>query len=135
MADDFNIDEGSNPLLPLIQNLVFEENLSKRLNALDIILGSIDTETGKIVGCVAFKRYLRQNYITNLKFMRKLRLYSKIQENIETSIEYCGDDFISHPEYIFDDDFEKSAKKLELLMNNFIGRLLKYYTKTDIIEF
>lgn len=135
MTEEFSLDEGDNPLIVLFQQLTFEDNLSKKLVAIDLLLGGVDDATAKKVGSVAFKRYLRRNYLADMVFIRKLRLYSKILETPETAIAYLGTDFDSHPEFIYDEKFEKSAKKLELMINNFVGRLLKHYTKSEIITF
>lgn len=135
MAQELKLDEGKDTIPILLQQLVFEANISIRLQALDTLLSAIDDDISKRMKVKIFKTWLRRKYLSRVDFVRQLKLYSKINENVETAIEYHGKDFLTHSEYIFDEEFENEVTELSKNINNFVGKLLKEYAKGEVIEF
>jgi len=143
MPEDLFMDEGSNLIPSILQNLVFETNILTRLQAIDTLLSALDEKDLDMkIKIKEFKQKLKQEYLLPDKnkddprknFMRRLKLYSKINENVETAIEYHSEDFITHPEYIFDADFERKITDLNLKINTLVGELLKEYSRGEEIE-
>lgn len=135
MGTDFMLDEGKDIVPQLLQQLVYESNMSVRLQAMDTLLSAIDDETAKKLKVKKFKRWLNEKYIKNTDFIRQLKLYSKINDNVETAIEYHGQDYLTHSEYIFNEEFETQVMELSKYINHFVGKLLKEYAKGEKIEF
>lgn len=135
MANDLLLDDGKDIVSQLLQQLVYEPNISLRLQAMDTLLSAIDDDMAFKVKAKEFKKFLNQNYMKNTNFMRQLKLYSKINDNVETSIEYHGQDYLTHSEYIFNEDFESEVMKLSKYINHFVGKLLKEYSRGQQIEF
>jgi len=135
MGTDFMLDEGKDIVPQLLQQLVYESNMSVRLQAMDTLLSAIDDETAKKLNVKKFKRWLNEKYIKNTDFIRQLKLYSKINDNVETAIEYHGQDYLTHSEYIFNEEFETQVMELSKYINHFVGKLLKEYAKGEKIEF
>jgi len=128
-------DEGRDLIPSLLQQLVYEPNISLRLQALDTLLNGIKKEISDKMKVRVFDEWLRKKYLNNTQFMRQLKLYSKINENVETAIEYHGQDYITHAEYVFNDEFENQVMELTKAINTFVGMLLKEYAKGESIEF
>lgn len=135
MEEGILLDEGNNLIPSLLSQLVFEENIMRRLRAINTITKAVDDEISKKLKIDIFNIVLNQKYLKDVSFLRRLKLYSKINENIETSIEYHGTDYITHQEYIFDEDFEKQIEELSSMIDNFVGKLIKEYSKGESIDF
>lgn len=134
MGDDLLLEEGNNLIPSLLQQLVYESNLMVRLQAIDTLCSAMDDKMEEKFKVLEFKEMLNTEYLSKTDFLRRLKLYSKINENVETAIEYHGQDFITHPEFNFDENFEREVTALSLLINNFTGKLLKEFSKGDSFE-
>lgn len=131
---DLMLDEGE-PIIPsLLKLLVYEDNVMKRLQAMDTLCSAIDEDISKKLKIKEFKKELNEKYMDDLIFLRKLKLYSKMNDNVETAIEYHGEDYSTHPEFIYDVEFEKEINILTKNINNFVGKLLKEFAKGDSID-
>lgn len=119
----------------ILQNLIFQENLSLKLNALDTCLHAIDENVAQKIGATKIRASLHQKYLDNIDFMRKLKLYSKMLENTETALELMGSDYLTHPEFVFDAEFETILSGLNKELNRLIGQMLKEYGKGDEYEY
>ena len=135
MTEDILLDDGKQLIPSLLQQLVFETNIMTRLQAMDTLLSGIDEEMKKQMDVDEFKLWLNQNFLKKTLFMRKLKLYSKINENVETAIEYHGQDYLTHAEFVFNEDFEKEVMHLTRRINSFVGKLIKEYSKGEGIDF
>ncbi len=134
MTSEIMLDD-ENQLIPsLLQQLVYEPNISIRLQALDTLLNAIDDNISEAMNVKLFREKMREKYLNRIDFVKQLKLYSKINDNIETGIEYYGQDFLTHPEYIFSEQFEKEVVNLTKAINTFVGKLLKEYSKGESIE-
>jgi len=142
MPEDLFIEEGTNLVPSILQNLYFETNILTRLQAIDTLMSALDDQIEMKLKIKAFKKKLKEEYMLPSKnkkdprdnFMRRLKLYSKINENTETAIEYHSQDFITHPEYIFDEDFENKITELNMEINTLVGSLTKEYSRGEEIE-
>lgn len=135
MKMDDSISLEDRPIIPtLLTQLVFESNLHRKLNALDVIINACDDNIRQKRKIDEFYKWLHKNFLGNKKFMRKLALQSKIFENIETAIEYFGVDYPTHPEYIYDEEFSEILIELNKKINQFVGLLLKEYALMDSIQ-
>lgn len=124
----------SKALIPSLLNQFFdEENYVKKLNMAYTIVCGLEPNIFKATGGEQFKGFLNK-FLTNVVFIKKLKLYVKINENIETAIEYLGRDYMTHEEFIFDPEFEKLILEMNKRINQFIGKLLKEYAKSESIE-
>ena len=121
-------------LTTLAQQLVFESSLLVKLNAIEPIINALDPDQAKAVGAPAFKTWLSK-LTQDTKFMRQLKIYTTIISNVETSIEYVGQDYLTHPEYQFDEAFEKKLSRINKTINEFTGKLIRELNKEQVIEF
>jgi len=135
MVNSIEIGEGEELIPALLKQMVYEDNVMKRLQAMDTLLSAIDEDIAKKLKTKEFKKELNVSYLDDVIFIRKLKLYSKMNENVETAIEYLGEDYVTHPEFIFDEKFEVKVNILNKKINNFTGNLLKEYSMGDSIEF
>lgn len=135
MADEIILDEGKQLVPSLLQQVVFEDNVSVRLQATDTLLSALDEDIKKKLETQKFKIWLNKEFLKNTDFMRQLKLYSKINENVETAIEYHGQDYLTHQEFVFNEDFEKRVMLLTRRLNSLIGKLIKEFSKGEGISF
>ncbi len=111
-------------LFGLLQSLTFETNFFKRIQGLEVIFGMIDDELGNRVNLTEFKEFLIE-YTEDKNFMRKTRLISTIEDTPETAIELYGFDYISNPDFQYDEDFMVKRRNIEKRINMFIGELMR----------
>lgn len=134
-TESFLIDEGNDTtIISIISQLIFETNLYKKLNAIDTLLSSLDDKIAEKSNAAQFKKYLNTNFLLNVDFMRQLGLFSKMEENVETGLELQGQDYISHPEYVFDKEFAETKANLNKQINHFTGKLLRELTKGESLD-
>lgn len=127
---------GNSNLIPnLLSQLVYEENILRRLRAINTLSQAVDDDIAKLLDIPTFLKTLNKNYLKNVEFLRRLKLYSKINDNIETAIEYHSTDYITHQEYVFDEQFEAQVEELSSFIDKMVGLLLKEYSKGESIEF
>jgi hypothetical protein len=135
MADPLLDGQQQNSIPSILQTLIFQENLLLKLNAVDTVLNALDDKVAATISAKKLKGYLHRNYLDDISFMRNLKRYSKLTENTELAMEYFGQDFLSHPETAFDEEFEATLATLNKRLNRIIGLLLKEYQKGEDIEF
>ncbi len=135
MGDEISLEEGSGLIPSLLSQLVFEENVIRRLRAINTIIRAVDDEIKNKLKIDTFKIILNHKYLKNVEFMRQLKLYSKMNDNIETSLEYHGTDYITHQEFIFDEKFDIEIEKLSSMIDKLVGNLIKEYSKGESIDF
>jgi hypothetical protein len=135
MVEELMLDEGKQLIPSLLQQLVFETNVMTRLQAMDTLLSGMDEELKHKLKTDEFKLWLSKHFLKKSDFMRQLKLYSKINENVETAIEYHGQDYITHSEFVFNEEFEKKVMILTRRINNFVGKLIKEYSKGEKVQF
>lgn len=134
MTDQLILDEGKNFIPSLLQQVVFMENLFVKLNAVDTLISSMDNDIIEKTNGKEFRKWLHINYLKNVEFMRQLKIYVRISEQTETALEYFGQDFLTHQEFVFDEEFEKKLSFLNRKLNHFIGTLLRETNKADTFE-
>lgn len=134
MSELFDLDDGQSPILSLLQQAVFEENILKKLNAVDILISALEPDISNEMKAKDMKRYIHKEVLSNEDFMRKLQLFSRISEYPETAIEYFGNDFITHPEFHFEKDFVGKLSEINRKLNHFIGILIKEHSKGEELE-
>lgn len=121
---ELELDEGQSPLLGLLNQVVFSDNLYQRMRVTDIIIYALDDDVKEDTDSATFQRYLHK-YFSDKKFMRQLSYYSMVKNNIETSIEYFGQDYISTPDYHFNAEFEELVAIIEKKLAKFLGSVIK----------
>jgi len=148
MADTISLDDGQSPILSLLQQAVFQTDMFKYIKGVDTIINSLDKNMRKLTNADEMQRYIHveiygvqddpnnptKESIEREKFMRRLRMMSKINELPETAIEYYGQDFKTHPEFHFSQDFDNKMKDIEIRLNKFTGSCLKELAKGDEFE-
>jgi len=132
---DLLMDEGKSPILSLAQQAVFEDNMFRKMNAVDTLISSLEDDVSKKIGAFAMKQYLHKEVLSNEDFMRQLQMYARIVDNPETAIEYFGQDYVTHPEFNFDTDFMTKLNHINKQVNHFIGTLIKELAKTEEMGF
>lgn len=134
MTDTLSLDDGQSPILSLLQQAVFEDNVFRKLNAVDILISALDDEISDKKQAKAMKTYLHKEVLSNQEFMRRLHLFSRISDHPETAIAYYGQDFSTHPEFHFNKEFMERLSVINKKLNSFIGTLIKELAKGDEIE-
>jgi len=128
---DFMDDSGSeDKLFRMLQMLTFETNFFKRIQALEIILKMMDDNLSKEVKADSFDKFMKK-YTNDSDFMRKTMLVSTMEDNVETALEYYGFDYISSPDFAFDEDFFKTRRMIDQKINEFTGLVMKELNKEE----
>lgn len=117
----------------LIQELMFEDNIIRRLNGTQVLLNAIDENIGDALGIKKEQAWLN-TIIDNTQLMRKIRFITKIIEVPETALELYGQDYYSHPEFYFDANFHKRITDINKRISKILGSVLKEYTKGEEFE-
>lgn len=134
MSDILDLGEGQSPILSLLQQSVFEDNMFKKLNAVDILISGLDSDIAENTNAKSMKVYLHKEVLSNESFMRQLQMFARISDHPETAIEYFGQDFITHPEFHFDRVFINKLATINKKVNHFIGLLIKEYSQGESLE-
>jgi hypothetical protein len=120
-----NLDGNSGmQLSDMLRALTFEDNFFKRLQALEVIKEMIEEEMKKLVDYDLFIEHIAK-YTEDPKFMREAKRISIIEENVETALEYYGRDYVSTPEFDFNEQFQQKRAIVDKQINTFVGKLLK----------
>lgn len=134
MADALSYEDKKQVIPEILHSIVFEENIFKKLNAVDVVVNALEDDVAHQVNAKQFKQWLHKQFIDNDKFMRRLNLYSKMNDNVETALELFGSDYVTHPEFMYDEQFFSTINTLHKRINEFIGRLLKEFHASESIE-
>jgi len=120
-------------LISIVQEAINQENLFKKLRLTHIIMHSVSITEKK--AAELHKRV--EEMLTDIDFMRKLKLNSKIKDNDITAIEYLGKDYRGGDEnMVFDAQFESILTELEKRIDEYLGTVLIELTKgEDDIKF
>lgn len=132
---ELQIDDGNSPLPQMLQQIAFEENIYKKMQAVDVICSSLSGKISKKVKGTQFKNWLNETYLENTEFIRKLKLISKLEAYPETAIELSSLDFVTHPEFHYDEDFQNAVTELNKKLNHFIGKCIKELSQGNSISF
>lgn len=132
---DFLSNSSSDHVVSMLQNIAFETNLYKKLHAVDVVCSALDDETAKSVNAKEFKNHINKEYLLNKKFIRKLKLISMLENYPETSIELSAQDYITHPEFHYDEKIHDKIAYLNRLINHFTGKCMKELNKGVSIDF
>ena len=131
---DMNFGENENNIrVSIITSLIFEKNLQTKMEAIDVVINSLDEETKNNTKAKKYQEYLHKLF-DDENFMRLLSYNSSMKENIEYAIEYNGRDYASNPEFYYDWKFEKRLMKIKKIFNQFLGKLLDDITKGEEFE-
>jgi len=130
---ELDLGEGSNPLQNVVQQLIFESNLMVKLEATDIVINALDKKISNKTNSKEFQKFLHSLFDDN-DFMRRLEYVSRIKDNIETSLEYTGMDYLSSEDFSYDVDFEKKLVAIKKRLQRFLGILLKEFSKGIELE-
>jgi len=131
---EFKLNE-PNALLPaIIHQLVFEDNLLRRLNGIDTLLSSLDNDLALKVDAKKHKKWIKE-YLNNIDFIRKLSLHCKVVEIPETALELYSMDYLTHPEFNFDEKFNQEIIRINSHLSEIIGIIIKEYSAEEEIEF
>jgi len=130
---ELDLGEGANPLQNVVQQIIFESNLQKKLEATDVVINALDKNIIDVTKAKEFQKFLH-NLFDDERFMRVLGLISQMKEIPEISIEYQGTDFLSTPDYHYDAEFEKKIVVIKKKLQKFLGSLLKEFSKGMELE-
>ncbi len=125
--------EESNPIHNLLTNCIFQDNLLIKMRVTDTIINSLDSDIKTKTKANIFKKFM-QDIFNDIEFMRKFEYNAQLKSNIETSIELLGFDYLSEPEFHFNNDFEKKLSEIHNKLSIFHGALLKELNKGNSIE-
>ena len=131
---DILFDEQKSIIPQFLSQIIFEIDLLKKLNSVDTIISALDEKTATLCHAKEFKNWLHENYLDNVEFMRQLKIYTHMNSTPETALEYYGQDFLTHQEYAFDEQFEKTILRLNKQINYFVGILLREVSKATEIK-
>jgi len=121
------------PLLGMVQQIVFNDNLLHKLKATDVVINALDEETKKRTNANAFQKYIHSLF-GDEEFMRRFTYIASIKSNIETALEYYGQDYLSGQDFEYDAYMEKRLLSVEKKLSNFLGGLLKELSKGFELE-
>lgn len=124
---------GMNPLLMIIQNIALEQNIFKKLENTDTIINALDDDLKEKVKGVEFQKYIHKLYSDDY-FIRKLQSTSTMKDNVESSLEYFGFDYLSNPDFTYDKQFEEKLMGIRKKLSVFYGSLIKEMTTAKGIE-
>ena len=130
---EIDFGEGANPLQNVVQQLIFESNLQKKLEATDVVINALDKKIKDDTNAKEFQEFLHSLFDNN-EFMRKLTLITQMKDIPELSVEYASFDYLSSPDYHYDIEFEKNIIIIKKKLQNFLGKLLKEMSKGVEIE-
>ena len=130
---NLELDNDSNYLYNVLSQAIFEKNMEKKLEVIDIIISSLDDSMKESVKSAEFQIFLHELF-DDEDFMRQLSFTSMIKENVETSIEYHGQDYLTNNGYNFNLEFEKKLGIIKKRINKFLGKLLKELNKGEQLE-
>jgi len=123
----------ANPLQSVVQQLVFESNLQKKLEATDVVINALSKEVFEKTKAKDFQKFLHGLFDDN-EFMRKLSLISQMKDIPELHVEYSSFDYLSSPDYHYDLEFETRIVSIKKKLQKFLGGLLKEFSKGMEIE-
>lgn len=131
---DLDGEKKNDKIFLIAKDLIFETNIIKRLQGMDVLIGMLDDSLKKTCD---YDKYVSDTstYIKNPEFLREARLVSTITDNIETAMEYYGKDYLNGSDFIFRQDFEEKKDFVNKVINSFLGRLLLEVTATEDINF
>jgi hypothetical protein len=108
----------------IVQQIIFNDNLLHKLRATDVIINALDDKTKVETGALSFQKYI-YSIFADLEFMRQLNFISIVRTNAEVGLEYYGRDFVSEPEFNFQEENEKRFVEIERRLAKFLGLILK----------
>jgi len=124
---------GTNPLLSVVNQIIFESNLQKKLEATDTLINALDEDMLKKTDAKQYQIFLHKMF-DDEEFMRQLNYNAQLKENIETSQEYYARDYMSSPDYAYDYKFEKKITHIKKKQQQFLGAILRELTKGVTFE-
>lgn len=131
--DDFSLTEPNQLLPSIIQQLVFEDNLLRKMNGIDTLLSALDDDLAHKIDAQGYKKWLHV-FLGDMAFMRQLSLHCKVCEIPETALELYGSDYLTHPEFQFDEDFNKKVVAINKKLSAMLGHILKEFNTMDMLE-
>jgi hypothetical protein len=150
---ELNLGEG-NTLLGFVQNISIEKNIFSKLENADTIINSLDEdiknrvlwvnkdeEDGlwfdekkhKKITAEEFQKFIYFLYEDD-EFMRQLEYVSTVKDNIEASLEYFGFDYISAPDFTYNNRIEIRIRYVRKLLSKFYGGLIRELSKGVDLE-
>lgn len=132
---DLTIDEKETPVPSMLQQIAFEDNLIRKLNAIDVVCSALTPEIAKVTEAQKFKKWLNKEFLQNKEFMRKLSLLIRLEAHPETAIELASVDYDSHPEFHYDNEFHAKVADLNQKINHFIGKCIKEHGAGEDIDY
>lgn len=134
MADeDFNLSEPNQLLPSIIQQLVFEDNILRKMNGIDTLLSALDDDLAKKINAQQYQKWLH-SFLENIDFVRKLSLHCKVCEIPETALELYGTDYLTHPEFQFDEEFNKKVVLINKKLSEILGHILREFNTMDSFD-
>jgi len=130
---ELDFGEGNNPLQNVVQQIVFESNLQKKLEATDVVINALDDSIRQKTKAKEFQKFLHSLFDDNL-FMRKLSLISQMRDIPELSVEYTSFDYLSTPDYHYDTEFEIKLIGIKKKLQKFLGSLIREFSKGIELE-
>lgn len=131
---DITIDSDNRaPILSIIENIIFSDNLLVKMRASLVVINSLSEKVAEMTNAGAVKQQINRQF-ENHEFMRKLAMLSTIKANVETSLEYHGFDYINNPDFGYDEEMERKMLSIERMLADFHGKLLKELNSSQGIE-
>lgn len=123
MDIDFGESKGA-ALFAMVQQVVFNDNLLLKLRATDVLINALEDEARENTEAEKFQKYIHALF-ADKAFIRRLTYLTTLKQNIETHIEYAGFDYLSNPDFHYDEAFETRSMLIEKKLAEFLGKLLK----------
>lgn len=120
-------DEGTT-LPSVVNHIIFESNLQKKLEATDVVINALNKDIMDKTKAKEFQKFLH-NIFDDKGFMRKLSFYSQLKDVPELSIEYSGIDYLSMPDFQYDELYEDRIVDIKKKLQKFLGALLREFSK------
>jgi len=131
---EFDFDEDRSPVINLLQDIAREESTLKRLRMVETVCSALPVDIAKKMQASRFRKHIGDNYLHNHKFIRRLKLISRLESHPETAIELAGEDFITHPEFAYNEEFHGKIAQLDSLISDFTGKCMKNLSGASEVE-
>ena len=100
---ELELEQGQNPLYNTLQNIIFSDNLYQKMTMIIVVINPLKKNQKKKTNTEKTKKYIQTLY-KDKKFMHMLKYYSHIQSNTELAVEYFGMDYLSSPDYHYNEE-------------------------------
>lgn len=105
----------------------------RRLNGCDTLLSALDKDLALKINAKAYKAWIH-SLLDDIAFIRQLSLFCRVSEIPETALELYSQDYLTHPEFQYDEEFSKKIVEINKRLSKMLGHILREYNTLDQFE-